>query len=132
MRKLTLLIFAANAAFSQLACAGESEGQVLGQWDSLRASYIIHSGGATYPEPPKQADRALTVHFGGKAAKEVFDLIGPDAAVKCSPETRDRERSKKGVTCTYTAQLNDPKDNHYRCWIGIDLRTGDGDVRVSC
>jgi hypothetical protein len=132
MRNLTLMIFSVGAVLSQLASAGENEGQVLGQWDPMRASYLIHSKGATYPEPPTNADRALTVHFEGKAAKEVFDLIGPDAPVKCSSEKRDRERRKKGVMCIYTDQLNDPKDFHYTCWVGINLRTGDGDVRVSC
>lgn len=131
MRKLTLLIFAAGA-LSQGACAGEKEGQVLGNWDSIRAQYIIHSGGATYPEPPTKADRALTVLFEGKPAKEVFDLMGPDATVKCSSEKGDRERRSKGAWCTYAEKLNDPKDFHYRCWIGINLRTGDGDMRVSC
>jgi hypothetical protein len=130
MRKLTLLILVASAGLSLLAYAGENEG--LGQWDKLQASYMIHSGGTAYAEPPTKADSALSVHFEGKAAKEVFDQIGPDVKVKCSPEKRDRERSKKGVSCTYTARLNDPKDFHYTCWIGINLRSGEGDVRASC
>jgi hypothetical protein len=132
MRKLTLLIFVASAALPLLAYGGEGEAQGLGQWASLRGSYMIHSGGTAYAEPPTTTDSALTVHFEGKAAKQVFDQIGPDAKVKCSPETRDRERRKKGVSCIYTAKLNDPKDFHYTCWVGINLRTGEGDVRVSC
>jgi hypothetical protein len=132
MRKQALLIFAAIAALAQPVFAGEPENQVLGQWDPIRAYYLIHSAGATYPEPPTNADRALTVLMEGKPAKEVFDRIGPDAKVTCSSEKGDRERRNKGVACTYTAQLNDPKDSHYRCWIGINLRTGDGDVRISC
>lgn len=129
MRRLALLIFVAGAAASQVVCAGENEDG----WTTLRgAEYILHSGGATYPERPTKADRVMTVVFEDKAAKEVFDLIGPDAAVKCSPEKRDRERRKKGVMCTYTEHLNDPRDFHYTCWIGVNLRTGDGDVRISC
>jgi hypothetical protein len=93
---------------------------------------MVHSGGTAYAEPPTKADSALSVHFEGKAAKDVFDQIGPDLKVKCSLEKRDRERTKKGVSCIYTAQLNDPKDFHYTCWIGINLRSGEGDVRVSC
>jgi hypothetical protein len=112
------------------ADAGRDE--VPGNWDSIRAYYLIHSGGATYPEPPTTADRALTVLIEGKPAREVFDRIGPDAKVTCSSERGDRERRNKGVSCTYTAQLTDPKESHYRCWIGINLRTGEGDVRISC
>jgi hypothetical protein len=131
MRKLALLILGGIPAFSQFAHAGEGEVQA-GRWDAVQARYIIHSGTATYPEAPTNADKALTVLIEGKPAKEVFDLIGPDDKVQCSPDKRDRERTKKGVTCTYTAQLNDPKDFHYTCWVGVNLRTGDGDVRVSC
>lgn len=130
MRKSTLLIFAAAVSLFQLACAGED--QELGTWHALQGKYLIHSGGTAYAEPPTRADRALTVHFEGKAAKEVFDQIGPDSKEKCSSEKGDRERNKKGVSCIYTAHLNDPRDFHYTCWVGIDLRTGEGDVRVSC
>jgi hypothetical protein len=132
MRKLTLSTFVACAGLSLLAYGSESESNGLGKWNTLRGSYMIHSGGTAYTEPPTKADSALSVHFEGKAAKEVFDQIGPDAKVMCSSEQGDRERSKKGVSCIYTAKLNDPKDSHYTCWVGINLRTGDGDVRVSC
>ena len=131
MRKTNLFLICGLAAVCRLSVAGEDDGQP-GQWDAVRAKYIIHSGSATYAEPPTKSDRALTVLIDGNAAKEVFDLIGPDAHPQCSPDNRDRERRRKGVECTYTAQLNDPKDSHYRCWIGINLRTGDGDVRVAC
>lgn len=129
MRVLTCLML---CAFVPSTYASQTEDALPDQWPALHASYIVHSEGASYPEPPTKTDRAITLHFDGKPAKEVFDLIGPDAKVKCSSEARDRERRKKGVSCIYTAQLNDPKDSHYTCWIGIDLRTGEGDVRVSC
>ena len=132
MRKLTLLIWAACAGCSELAHAEQKGKGSLGNWEELQTSYMIHSGGTAYAEPPTKADSALSVYFEGKAAKEVFDQIGPDAEVKCSSEKLDRARSKKGISCIYTAQLNNPKDFHYTCWIGINLRTGDGDARVRC
>lgn len=132
MRNLTMLIWAGCVDVSELTYGEGSRGDSLGQWEKLSANYMIHSGGIANVEPPTKADSALSVHFEGKAAQEVFDQIGPDAKVKCSPEKLDRERSKKGVSCIYTARLSDPKDVHYTCWIGINLRTGDGDVRVSC
>lgn len=132
MYKHALLIFIACMGLSLRANGSESENKGLGEWNTLRGSYMIHSGGTAYAEPPTKADSALSVHFEGKAAKEVFDQIGPDAKVKCSSEPRDRERSKKGVSCIYTAKLSTPKDSHYTCWIGVNLRTGAGDVRVSC
>jgi hypothetical protein len=130
--QLTLLALAASMSFSQFVDGSESGSERSGRWNRLDGSYMIHSGGTAYAGPPTKSDSALTVHFEGKAAKDVFDQIGPDDKVKCSAEQRDRERSKKGVSCIYTAKLNDPKDAHYTCWIGINLRTGEGDVRVSC
>lgn len=132
MRKLTMLILAVCSGVSELAYGEGNHGDSLGQWGKLSTNYMIHSGGTAYAEPPTKADSALSVQFKGKAAQEVFDQIGPDAKVKCSSEKLDRERNKKGVSCTYTARLSDPKDSHYTCWIGLNLRTGDGDVRVSC
>lgn len=132
MHKLTMPMFLACAALSLLAHGSESASKGVGEWTTLSGSYMIHSGGTAYAEPPTKADSALSVHFEGKAAKDVFDQIGPDAKVKCSAEQRDRERSKKGVSCIFTAKLSDSKEAHYTCWVGINLRTGDGDVRVSC
>lgn len=103
-----------------------------GEWTALKGKYKIHSGGTAYSELPTKADSALTVYVQGKVAKEIFDQIGPDKRDKCSSEVRDRERRKKGVECTYTAHLAHPKALHYTCWIGINLRSGEGDVRVSC
>lgn len=132
MRKLTLLIWAGCAGVSGLAFGEAKEGEGVGQWGKLQTSYMIHSGSTAYAEAPTKADSALSLHFEGKAAKEVFEQIGPDAKVKCSSEKLDRERNNKGVSCIYTAKLSDPKGSHYTCWVGVNLRTGDGDVRVSC
>ncbi|UMR31052.1 hypothetical protein MJ904_01960 [Massilia sp. MB5] len=131
MYKLALMILSAATITLSLPASANDDGQE-GEWTQLRARYLIHSGSATYPEAPTKMDRVLTVVIEGKAAKEIFDLIGPNASPQCSPDKRDKERRKKGVECIYTAQLDDPKDFHYRCWIGIDLRTGDGDARIAC
>ncbi|WP_374580069.1 hypothetical protein [Pseudoduganella sp.] len=130
MHKFTMLLLLPVLQLPLQAKADDTLG--LGKWEKLQGSYMIHSGGTAYAELPTRNDRALSILLEGKAAKEVFDQIGPDAKVKCSSETRDRERRNKGVSCTYTARLDHQKDFHYRCWIGINLRSGEGDVRVSC
>jgi hypothetical protein len=132
MRNLTLL---ALAAFCQLAIAGPNEKRPheLNRWNPLPAEYKIHSGNTAYSELPTKADSAITVAFKGEAAKQLFDQIGPDVKDSCVASSKgDRERRKKGVSCLYETQLDSPTDSHYRCWIGIDLRTGEGDVRVPC
>lgn len=130
MHKLFRSMFLPMVLLPLHANADETRG--LGKWDKLQGSYMIHSGGTAYAELPTKSDRALSILLEGKAAKEVFDQIGPDSKVKCSTEKGDRERRNKGVSCSYTARLDHPKDFHYRCWVGINLRSGDGDVRVSC
>jgi hypothetical protein len=131
MRKLTSLIL---VAICQLSSAGENEKKPheLNQWNPLQANYKIHSGGTAYSELPTKDDSALTVAFRDEAARQVFEQIGPDVKPVCSDAKGERVREKKGVYCSYTPRLENPKNSHYRCWIGIDLRTGEGDVRVSC
>ena len=131
MRKLTLLVL---AGLCQLVNAGESEKKPheLNEWNPLQASYKIHSGGTAYSELPTNDDSALTVAFRDEAAKQVFEQIGPDVKSACNDAPGYRVREKKGVYCSYTPRLENPKNAHYRCWVGINLRTGEGDVRVSC
>ncbi len=62
----------------------------------------------------------------------MFDQMGSDVKEACSSEKGDRERRNKGAFCLYESRLDNAKDSHYRCWIGIDLRTGEGQARVSC
>jgi hypothetical protein len=131
MRKITLLLL---ICMNQAAVAGQEEKprHEINQWNEFQARYKIHSGGAAYSEPPTKADGVITVAFRDEAAKQLFDQIGPDVKDTCSSDQGDRERRRKGAYCTYTARLHNPANAHYRCWIGIDLRTGEGDVRVSC
>lgn len=131
MRTLTLLVFFATC---QLAAAGESEKKQhgLNEWHALGAEYKIHSGSVAYSEPPTKTDSAMTVAFTNESARQLFEQIGPDIKPVCDDEKGYRERRKKGAFCSYTARLENPKNAHYRCWIGIDLRTGEGDARVPC
>jgi hypothetical protein len=131
MRKLTLLVL---AGFCQLVNAGESEKKPyeLNEWNPLQANYKIHSGGTAYSELPTKDDSALTVAFRDDAARQVFEQIGPDVKSACNDARGYRVREKKGVYCSYTPHLENPKNAHYRCWVSINLRTGEGDVRVSC
>lgn len=131
MRKLTLSIFVAAC---QLASAdeGDKKSHELNEWNPLQANYKIHLGGTAYSELPTKADSAFSVAFKDEAARQVFEQIGPDVKPVCNDEKGYRVREKKGIYCSFTAHLENPKNSHYRCWIGINLRTGEGDVRVSC
>jgi hypothetical protein len=131
MCKLTLLIL---VGLCQTASAGQNikKAHELNQWHPLQADYKIHSGNTAYSELPTKTDRALTVAFENESARQLFEQIGPDIKPVCDDAKGYRERRRKGAFCTYTERLENPANAHYRCWIGINLRTGEGDVRVPC
>lgn len=132
MRKRILLILGAATVTLSIARAADLSSDPFGLWKSFPAIYKIHSGSVADRTPPTATDRMLTILIDGKEAKEIFDSIGPDSREACGSENGDRTRAKKGLYCTYEAKLNDPKDSHYRCWIGVNLRTGDTEQTVPC
>lgn len=133
MRNSALLIAGSvMASLSLTVRSADPASDPYGLWKPYPAIYKIHSGIVSDRTAPTSNDRVLTVLVDGPAAKEIFESIGPDSPDKRSGAEGDREREKKGVNCIYTAQLSNPKSSHYRCWIGLNLETGEGDVRVSC
>jgi hypothetical protein len=134
MRKsTTLFIMGATAIVLSLAHAADTSSAPYGLWKPLQAAiYKVHSGIVADRTPPTTTDRKLTVLVDGKSAKDIFDSIGPDLPESCSGEQGDRMRDKKGIHCSFTAQDKGTKDGPYRCWIGLDLRTGDSVGTVSC
>ena len=100
-----------------------------GAWKPLHASYTIYSGELAEREAPRSTERTMTIAVEGPAAKEIFDSIGPDIRPTCSQEKGGRERRKKGVNCTYEPNGS---SQGYRCWIGLNMRTGESIPTVSC
>lgn len=128
MRSTLSLLLGTFAALS-LAHATEP----IGGWQRLpNALYLIHGGSLADRQVPTVKDRKLSILIEGAAAKEVFDTIGPDLPYTCTAEKGDRARNKKGISCAYTAEDKGTKDGPYRCWIGLNLRTGDSIGTVSC
>lgn len=126
-----LLLALATFTFISLPAQSADDGLAPG-WKLLKAQFLVHSGHATYAGRPSRTHRAITVAFEGKAAREVFDQMGPDAKVTCSSEDGDRERRNKGALCVYTAKLESNGNSHYRCWLGDNVRTGEGNQGISC
>lgn len=134
MRTITWLVLGAlTAAAVSVSHAADPSSDPYGLWKSLQGGmHKIHSGSVADRAQPTATDRMLTVLIDGKAAKEVFDLIGPDVQPVCSGVDRDRDRRRKGIYCTYSAEDAKTKDCPYRCWIGINLVTGSTETTVSC
>ena len=118
-----------GASLLSLALAAEP----INGWKSIRgAIYLIHGGSLADRQAATVSDRKLSILVDGPPAKEIFDAIGPDLPDACSGESGDRARDKKGVYCSYSVQDKASKEGPYRCWIGIDLRTGDRVGTVGC
>ncbi len=116
MRTILALVLGASALLS-LAYAGDKNGWT---WEHkpLKASYSIYSGELGEEAAPTQTDRKLAIEVTGEAAKQIFDSMHPDFKPSCSSEKGDRDRRKGDLYCTYH-----PNEG-YRCFIGINLRTG--------
>lgn len=105
----------------------------IGGWQSLPgAIYLIHGGSLADRQVQTAKDSKLTILIDGQPAMNIFNSIGPDLSATCANEEGDRARNKKGITCSYTAKDKGTKDGPYRCWIGVNLRTGDSVGTVSC
>lgn len=129
MRKIAIAVFAACGLVSLTFAA-----DTLGAWQPLQEGrYKIFSGETVaYGDAPTAKDRKLSIVVKGQAAKDIFDSIGPDARDMCSSEKGDRERYRGGIQCMYTAKESNALGKGYKCWIGIDLITGQGVPTVSC
>src|SRR5438128_1003774 len=103
MRAILYLVLGATTAIAlTFAHAADPSSDPYGLWKSLQgAMYKIHSGSVADRTPPTAQDRMLTFLVDGKAAKEVFDSIGPDVQPVCSGANGDRDRRRKGIYCNY-------------------------------
>lgn len=131
MRVTKWLLLGAAATVAAVSAADLS-GDPSGLWKSASAIYKIHSGIVSDRTPPTAKDRMLTIHIDGKAAKELFDSIGPDVPLSCGTEKGERERRRKGIFCAYNPKDVSAKSGPYLCWIGMDLVTGEAETTVSC
>ncbi|WP_082547726.1 hypothetical protein [Massilia sp. Root335] len=131
---MTWLLFGATTvAALAYAHAADPSSDPYGLWKTLQgAMYKIHSGSVADRAPPTAKDRMLTLLIDGQGAKDVFESIGPDVQPVCSGVDKDRDRRRKGIYCTYSAEDARTKEGPYRCWIGVNLLTGGTETTVSC
>lgn len=129
MQKIAITLLAAGGLVSLSLAAG-----TLGAWQPIQdGRYKMFSGETVaYGEAPTAKDRKLSIVVKGQAAKDIFDSIGPDARDMCSSEKGDRERNRGGIQCMYTLKDANAPGKGYRCWIGVDLLSGQSVPTVSC
>lgn len=100
------------------ASAAEKQQEWTPEFKPFSGRYQVYSGSPSERQPPTSSDKQASVVLTGRAAKDLFDQIGPDVKDACSSDPNYRERRKGHLDCSYT------KENGYQCFIGIDLKTG--------
>lgn len=103
-----------------VAAAALAHGAQQWEWGTRPADiqYAIYGGdlGDTYA--PVAHDVHVAFYLRGRAAKEMFDVMGPDKKSECGIEKGGRVREKEHVACRYR-----PSDG-YECDFGFDLTSG--------
>ena len=112
--------------------AADLAGDPSGLWKTFPGIFKIHSGSVADRAPAEGKDRKLTIHVDGTAARDIFASIGPDVRPTCDGHSGSRERRRKGIYCSFDPEMVKAKNGPYRCWIGMDLVTGEAGTYVSC
>lgn len=87
-------------------------------YQAVKGRYAIYGGGLGDPLPPTKKDKRIAFWIDGKAARQMFEAMGPDLRNTCGADGGYRLRQRAEVSCTYY-----PDDGH-RCAFGFDLLTG--------
>lgn len=120
-----LLAYASTFAFA--TSSAQDKAVYAAPAKPLTAEYTIYSGALGDEQAPTREDRKLAIEVTGKAAKEIFDSLYPDVqGVSCSDEKGERLRRKGRVWCAYSPS------GGYRCFLGVNLRTGESISGGSC
>lgn len=83
-------------------------------------SYTTYGNSLGDPNAPKKDDRKIAFEIRGRAAREIFEAIGPDRRDVCTeaPGLRMRSRDEERLVCTKRG------DGKYACYFGFDLKSG--------
>lgn len=87
-------------------------------YQPVQGHYVIYGGELGDPLPPTSKDKRIAFQIDGKAAKQLFDAMGPDLRNACGTEDESRLRQRAHLSCSYH-----PRDG-YHCDFGFDLLTG--------
>jgi len=91
-----------------------------GPYKKAETRYLIYGGSLGDMTAPTKSDKKIAFSIEGKAARELFEAIGPDKKDACLEGTgaRVRHRNDENLECVRS------KEGEYHCSFGFDLRTG--------
>jgi hypothetical protein len=100
--------------------ASASPDEEPGPHRKLNGTYWIYGGGLGDPVPATAKDKKVMFSIEGRAARELFDALGPDKKDLCTEGsgTRVRARDNDRLFCMRSAK------GEYSCNFGFDLRSG--------
>jgi len=114
---------------ASLALFGVVSMSSLAQMEGIfTGNYIIYSGGIGDPQKPISNEKKIAIEIDGKAAKEIFNAIGPDVPDVCgaTADLRIRKKNDGALSCSRSLK------GEYRCHIGFDLQSGKSIGGVVC
>jgi hypothetical protein len=115
--KKSLLAGVAIASMQLTYAADQAEADRPAPYQAVTGRYAIYSGDLDEQQAPTKNDRKLSLIIEGQPAKEIFDSMAPDDKTTCSSEGA-RSRTKGQTWCSYQPRRG------YKCYLGLDLRTG--------
>lgn len=121
MKRRTALLMAACVCSLAVASGGWNW-----EYQPLSATYSIYSGDLGERAAPTKQDSKMAIAISGAAAQQMFDAMYPDRALTCSSQPGYRSRRQGQAQCSYRPEAG------YRCYIGLDLRTGRSIAGVVC
>lgn len=87
---------------------------------TAQVKYAIYGGGLGDPVAPTKNDKKIAFQITGKAARDIFNAIGPDRYDECLSDHGARSRyidDGKFFCARYS-------DGDYVCSFGFDLKSG--------
>ena len=112
-----LLAIGAVALVLPTHAADQAQADRPAPYQVISGRYAIYSGELGEQLAPTRDDRKLSLIIEGQPAKAIFDSMAPDDKVACGGEG-SRSRTKGQAWCTYQPRRG------YKCYLGLDLRTG--------
>lgn len=127
MKPRHLFVLAA-IALSSVPQAAEKPRQETAEPRRLQGTYHVFGGTIGDQLPPTPTDRNLAFRFEGQTAKDLFEYIGPDVKKEkaCTDDPAYRERRRGHLLCVHWS------DTGYRCFLGLNLKTGKSDDGGVC
>jgi hypothetical protein len=107
-----------------LAAVAAATAAAAAEWERTyrpaSVTYALYGGTLGDPVQPTRSDTKVAFNVGGRAARELFEAIGPDRRDGCSTQdgSRYRARDDDKLVCVRYA------DKTHQCFFGFDLRTG--------